>query len=166
MNAVQIEQKSYEMPPREGFTVAHFLTVADIDRSTRFYEKVFGGRTRSDRVRTLRTVKARPGWAADLNAYGDRVTAFDQSCHTTRAKARFSSFLGSLQSDGRSEVVSSRRLLSCRSRSRLSSRNSMPAVGAAIGNHHYRKLRTSAGAARPMASNRERRSSRSGRCRG
>jgi hypothetical protein len=26
MNAVQIEQKSYEMPPREGFTVAHFLT--------------------------------------------------------------------------------------------------------------------------------------------
>jgi catechol 2,3-dioxygenase-like lactoylglutathione lyase family enzyme len=30
--------------PREGFTVAHFLTVADIDRSARFYEKVFGGR--------------------------------------------------------------------------------------------------------------------------
>ena len=44
MSSVQIEQKSYEMPPREGFTVAHFLTVADIDRSTRFYEKVFGGR--------------------------------------------------------------------------------------------------------------------------
>ena len=41
---VQVEQKSYEMPPREGFTVAHFLTVADIDRSARFYEKVFGGR--------------------------------------------------------------------------------------------------------------------------
>jgi predicted enzyme related to lactoylglutathione lyase len=44
MNAVQVEQKSYDMPPREGFTVAHFLTVADIDRSARFYEKVFGGR--------------------------------------------------------------------------------------------------------------------------
>jgi catechol 2,3-dioxygenase-like lactoylglutathione lyase family enzyme len=44
MNSVQIEQKSYEMPPRDGFTVAHFLTVADIDRSARFYEKVFGGR--------------------------------------------------------------------------------------------------------------------------
>src|SRR4051795_2096770 len=44
MNSVQIEQKSYEMPPREGFTVAHFLTVADIDRSARFYETVFGGR--------------------------------------------------------------------------------------------------------------------------
>src|ERR1700721_3576052 len=44
MNAVQVEQKSYEVPPREGFTVAHFLTVADIDRSARFYEKVFGGR--------------------------------------------------------------------------------------------------------------------------
>ena len=47
MNAVQVEQKSYEMPPREGFTVAHFLTVADIDRSARFYEKVFGGRVLS-----------------------------------------------------------------------------------------------------------------------
>ena len=44
MNAVQVEQKSYEMPPREGFTVAYFLTVADIDRSARFYETVFGGR--------------------------------------------------------------------------------------------------------------------------
>src|ERR1700683_1757374 len=44
MNAVQVEPKSYEMPPREGFTVAHFLTVADVDRSARFYEKVFGGR--------------------------------------------------------------------------------------------------------------------------
>src|ERR1700735_3008782 len=43
MNSVQIEQKSYEMPPRDGFTVAHFLTVADIDRSAPFYEKVFGG---------------------------------------------------------------------------------------------------------------------------
>ena len=32
------------MPPKEGFTVAHFLTVADVERSLRFYEKVFGGR--------------------------------------------------------------------------------------------------------------------------
>ena len=44
MSSVQVEEKSYEMPPRDGFTVAHFLTVADIDRSARFYEKVFGGR--------------------------------------------------------------------------------------------------------------------------
>src|SRR5271165_6807726 len=44
MNAVQVGQKSYEMPPREGFTVTYFLTVADIERSARYYEKVFGGR--------------------------------------------------------------------------------------------------------------------------
>jgi putative intracellular protease/amidase/catechol 2,3-dioxygenase-like lactoylglutathione lyase family enzyme len=44
MNAVQVEKKSYEMPPREGISVAYFLTVADIDRSARFYETVFGGR--------------------------------------------------------------------------------------------------------------------------
>jgi catechol 2,3-dioxygenase-like lactoylglutathione lyase family enzyme len=44
MNGVQIEEKSYEMPPPDGFTVAHFLTVADINRSAHFYETVFGGR--------------------------------------------------------------------------------------------------------------------------
>ena len=44
MNSVQIEHKSYEMPPRDGISIAHFLTVADIDRSARYYEKVFGAR--------------------------------------------------------------------------------------------------------------------------
>jgi predicted enzyme related to lactoylglutathione lyase len=44
MNSIQIEQKSYEMPPREGMSIAHFLTVADIGRSARYYEKVFGAR--------------------------------------------------------------------------------------------------------------------------
>jgi len=44
MSSVQVGQTSYQMPPREGFTVAHFITVADIDRSLNFYEKVFGGR--------------------------------------------------------------------------------------------------------------------------
>jgi len=43
-SSVQIEQKTYEMPPREGISIAHFLTVADIERSARFYEKVFGAR--------------------------------------------------------------------------------------------------------------------------
>jgi predicted enzyme related to lactoylglutathione lyase len=42
MNQVQVEQKSYQMPPQDGFTVAYFLTVADIERSARFYETVFG----------------------------------------------------------------------------------------------------------------------------
>src|SRR6201989_3689643 len=44
MNQVQVEQKTYRMPPQDGFTVAHFLTVADVERSLRFYEKIFGGR--------------------------------------------------------------------------------------------------------------------------
>ena len=43
MSQVQVEQKSYQMPPQDGFTVAHFLTVADVERSLRFYETVFGG---------------------------------------------------------------------------------------------------------------------------
>ena len=44
MNAVEIEKKSYEMPPRDGISIAQFLTVADIERSARYYEKVFGAR--------------------------------------------------------------------------------------------------------------------------
>jgi hypothetical protein len=44
VDEVQVEQTGYQMPPREGFTVTHFLTVADIERSARYYEKVFGGR--------------------------------------------------------------------------------------------------------------------------
>jgi predicted enzyme related to lactoylglutathione lyase len=44
MSEVQVDQKNYQMPPREGITIAHFLTVADVERSARFYESVFGGR--------------------------------------------------------------------------------------------------------------------------
>jgi predicted enzyme related to lactoylglutathione lyase len=47
MSAVQVEQKTYEMPPKEGITIALFITVADIERSLAFYEKVFGGRVES-----------------------------------------------------------------------------------------------------------------------
>ncbi len=41
--SLEVEPKSYEMPPFEGVTVTLFITVADIDRSADFYEKVFGG---------------------------------------------------------------------------------------------------------------------------
>jgi predicted enzyme related to lactoylglutathione lyase len=44
MTQIQVEQESFQMPPVDGFTVAHFLTVADVERSARFYEAVFGGR--------------------------------------------------------------------------------------------------------------------------
>ncbi|HEY3783177.1 MAG TPA: VOC family protein [Fimbriimonadaceae bacterium] len=42
MNTIEVEEKTYEMPPKTGVTVAHFITVADIDRSVDFYAKVFG----------------------------------------------------------------------------------------------------------------------------
>jgi len=47
MTQVQVEQKSYQMPPQDGFSIAHFLTVADIERSVQFYETVFGARVLS-----------------------------------------------------------------------------------------------------------------------
>ena len=64
MSQVQAEQKSYQMPPQEGFTVAHFLTVADIERSARFYETVFGARilSRGDR-------KGAPGYIQIANTW-------------------------------------------------------------------------------------------------
>jgi hypothetical protein len=33
---VQIERKSYEMPPKEGMSIAYFLTITDIARSARY----------------------------------------------------------------------------------------------------------------------------------
>lgn len=44
MDEVQVEKKSYQMPPKDGFSIAHFLCVTDIERSLRFYETVFGAR--------------------------------------------------------------------------------------------------------------------------
>jgi len=44
MSSVQVGQNRYQMPPQHDITVALFITVADIDRSVAFCEKVFGGR--------------------------------------------------------------------------------------------------------------------------
>ncbi len=43
MDEVQVGHSSYQMPPQVGFTVAHFLTVADLKRSAEFYKTVFDG---------------------------------------------------------------------------------------------------------------------------
>ena len=43
MDQVRVEQASYQMPPAEGFTVAYFLTVANLERSVEWYARVFGG---------------------------------------------------------------------------------------------------------------------------
>jgi catechol 2,3-dioxygenase-like lactoylglutathione lyase family enzyme len=44
MSEIQVGQKNYEMPPKDGISIAHFLTVADIKRSADYYENVFGAR--------------------------------------------------------------------------------------------------------------------------
>jgi len=40
---VQIGTKRYQLPPKDGITITHFLTVADVNRSAKFYKTVFGG---------------------------------------------------------------------------------------------------------------------------
>src|SRR3984957_411780 len=42
MTQMQNDEKTYYMPPRDGISIGHFLTVTDIERSARYYEKVFG----------------------------------------------------------------------------------------------------------------------------
>jgi predicted enzyme related to lactoylglutathione lyase len=63
MNEVQAE-KHYFMPPEDGFTVAHFLTVTDIERSARFYEAVFGGR-----ILSMGDNKGAPGYIQIANTW-------------------------------------------------------------------------------------------------
>ena len=44
MSEVKVGQKTYQMPPQDGISIAHFIVVADVERSLRFYETVFGSR--------------------------------------------------------------------------------------------------------------------------
>jgi hypothetical protein len=50
MNAVQVEQKNYEMPPRDGISIAHSLTVADVERS--MARDIFSNHLRSSELRS------------------------------------------------------------------------------------------------------------------
>jgi lactoylglutathione lyase len=36
-------REDYQLPPKEGFVLTHFLTVADVKRSAEFYVRVLGG---------------------------------------------------------------------------------------------------------------------------
>jgi lactoylglutathione lyase len=38
-----INRENYQLPPKEGFILTHFLTVADMKRSAEFYMHVLGG---------------------------------------------------------------------------------------------------------------------------
>src|ERR1700693_80020 len=64
MNQVQVEQETYEMTSKEGIAVPHFLTVADIERSLRFYETVFGSR-----ILSRGDSKGAPGYLQIANSW-------------------------------------------------------------------------------------------------
>ena len=36
-------REDYQLPPKKGFILTHFLTVADVERSAEFYVRVLGG---------------------------------------------------------------------------------------------------------------------------
>ena len=117
MSQVQVEQKSFEMPPHEGMSIAYFITVADIERSVRFYEKVFGANVLSlgdgkgaglhpDRQRLddrqcrrrpdPRQADGRPRVPSDPDAVSSFMNfrvADIQACATTRGGSRGAEFL-------------------------------------------------------------------------
>ena len=64
MTHAEVDDKSYQMPPTDGFTVAHFLTVADIERSACFYATVFDGR-----VLSLGDANGAPGYVQIANTW-------------------------------------------------------------------------------------------------
>lgn len=64
MSEVHVEQTSYQMPPKEGFSVALFIIVADIERSVRWYEKIFGAR-----VLSAGDAEGAPGYLQIANAW-------------------------------------------------------------------------------------------------
>ena len=37
------KKRDYQIPPKEGFILTHFLTVADVKRSVEFYLRILGG---------------------------------------------------------------------------------------------------------------------------
>jgi len=39
MSEVKVEQKTYQMPPQDGITIAHFLTIVGVERSLRFTKR-------------------------------------------------------------------------------------------------------------------------------
>src|SRR6202162_4992087 len=64
MSEVQVGQKTYQMPPQDGITIAHFITVSDIERSLRFYETVFGSS-----ILSRGDSKGAPGYIQIANAW-------------------------------------------------------------------------------------------------
>ena len=38
-----IKSENYQLPPKEGFILTHFFTVADVQRSAEFYVRILGG---------------------------------------------------------------------------------------------------------------------------
>jgi len=41
--STMIKRRDYQLPPKEGLILTHFLTVADVNRSAEFYLRILGG---------------------------------------------------------------------------------------------------------------------------
>ena len=84
-------QKRYEWPPKEGFVIMHYLTVADIPRSARFYTDVLGGKIIREGSPTL--VELANGWLLLDNGGGPTNDKPTVTLTTPKSLEEISSFM-------------------------------------------------------------------------
>ena len=87
----KIKRGDYQYPPKEGFILTHFLTVADVKRSAEFYLRILGGKVIRDGEPTI--IQIANSWLI-LNVGGgptdDKPTV---TLHTPQNPNEVSSFM-------------------------------------------------------------------------
>jgi lactoylglutathione lyase len=86
-----IRREEYENTPKEGFILAHFLTVANVKRSADFYLHIFGGKLIRSGEPTI--IQIANSWIV-LNVDGGPTDDKPSiTLHTPQTPNEFSSFL-------------------------------------------------------------------------
>ena len=86
-----INREEYHLPPREGFVVTHFLTVADVKRSAEFYQRLFNGTVVRDGEPTI--IQIANSWLIVNVGGGPTDDKPEVTLHPPRNPDEVSSFL-------------------------------------------------------------------------
>jgi predicted enzyme related to lactoylglutathione lyase len=81
----------YHLPPREGFVLTHFLTVAHVKRSTEFYQRIFDGAVVRDGEPTI--IQIANSWLILNVGGGPTDDKPDVTLHPPQNPNEISSFL-------------------------------------------------------------------------
>ena len=84
-------ENTYQFPPKEGFILTHFLTVADVKRSAEFYSRILGGDVVLDSEPTI--LRIANTWLILNVGGGPTDDKPDVTLRTPQNPKEFSSFL-------------------------------------------------------------------------